>query len=145
MSYIGSFVKRIYGLTADTTELGPALRASPSASTQMVPEVLPVATTSRKFKGPQRNGHFSVHIMCTEAGAGGSGVTVWYSNLPEPDVTNDAHWVQDATIGTVALTAAANFFLNVGNVHAEWVRLKSVVVGDTASVVVWARCEGIEV
>ncbi len=119
-------------------------RASSNPSDQVVGEVLPVATTSRMVKGPRRGAHFSYHLGVTELSAGASAITVWYSNLPYPDVTNDAHWVQDTTIGSLALTGVAQFFGNVGNVNAEWVRYKAVVAGDTASVFLYHRAEGSE-
>lgn len=135
-----SLAVRVFG--GATTD--QATRASGNTSDQAVGEVLAVATTSRKVKGPRRNGHFSYHLSVTEASGGASALTVWYSNLPDPDPDVDAHWVQDTTIGSIALTATATFFGNVGNVNAEWVRYKAVVAGDTASAFLYHRSEGSE-
>lgn len=141
MSYIGSDVIKVFGDPLIPAADGGTPFPNQSPAAQLDGETLAVATTSRKVKGPQRGGHFSFFGRVTEASAGASSLTVWYSNLPEPDATNDAHWVQDATIGSIALTAVASFFNTVGNVYAEWVRFKCVVAGDTADLVLWYRSE----
>lgn len=140
MSLNQTFAVRVFG--GATTD--QAARAAGNPSDQAVGEVLAVTTTSRRVKGPRKNGHFSYHLSVTEASGGASALTIWYSNLPNPDPDNDAHWVQDTTIGSIALTATATFFGNVGNVNAEWVRYKAVVAGDTASAFLWHRAEGSE-
>lgn len=138
MSYIGSDVIKVFGDPKDP-DGRPFPNQSPAA--QMDGETLAVATTSRKVKGPQRGAHYSFFGNVGEASGGASAMTVWYSNLPEPDVTVESHWVQDATIGSIALTATGSFFQTVGNVHAEWIRFKCVVAGDTADLVLWYRAE----
>lgn len=140
MSYIGSYAIKVFGTPSDPNGK-PFPNQSPAA--QLSGETLPVATpsTCRKIKGPQSGGHLSFFGRVTEASAGASALTVWYSNLPEPDETNDAHWVQDTTIGSIALTSIASFFNTVGNVFAEWIRFKTVVAGDTADLVLWAKVE----
>lgn len=140
MSIHQSLAVRVFGGGPTDQET----RAASNPSNQAVAEVLAVATTSRMVKGPKRNGHFSYHLSVTEASGGASAITLWYSNLPYPDVTNDAHWVQDTTVGSIALTGVATFFGNVGNVNAEWIRYKAVVAGDTASAWLWHRAEGSE-
>lgn len=120
-------------------------RASTNPSNQKVGEVLPTGGVgvNRVVRGPTQGGHFSYHMGVTEASAGG-GVTVWYSNLPFPDRDTDADWVQDTTVGTIATTAVASFFGNVGNVNAEWIRYKGLPTGDTASVWLYHKSEGRE-
>jgi hypothetical protein len=67
---------------------------------------------------------------------------VWYSNLPNPDPTVDAHWVQDTGITSIDLSVVANTFLNIGNVNAEWVRFKVTRSSGTIALYLWARVEG---
>lgn len=102
-------------------------------------------TKSRLIVGPRRSGHFSAHI---KVGAGSSPVgtlTVWYSNLPNPDVTNDNDWVLDTNIASINLATPANTFIAAGNVMAEYVRLKAAVTSGTISLLVWARMEGADI
>lgn len=141
MSYINSFVRCLFGRTVGADQ---AARANSGSNGQRVKEQVAV-TTSRAMKGPQRNGHFSYHL---QVGTGSSPVgtlTVWYSNLPEPDPTSDADWVQDTGIASVDLSVAANTFVNVGNVNAEHVRFKVTRTSGTLELSLWARVEGVEV
>lgn len=130
MSVNTATATRVFGGIADQ-----AGRVPGNPSTQLLGEVATTAGTglTQRVRGPRAGGHFSFHLGVTEASAGG-GLTVWYSNLPDPDPAVDAHWVQDTTIGTVATTAVATLFNNVGNVSAEWIRYKVLPTGDTASV-----------
>ena len=120
-----------------------ASRAGNSTASQDDGEVVTTAGISRRVKSPRANGHFSYHARVTEASAGGA-ITVWYSNLPNPDVDTDDNWVQDTTIGSLVLTGVASFFGNVGNVFAEWIRYKVLPTGDNASVYIYHRAEGVE-
>jgi hypothetical protein len=63
----------------------------------------------------------------------------------DPDVTNDAHWVQDAAIASLDLSVVANTFVNIGNVNAEHVRFKVTRSSGTINLVLWVRSEGVEV
>ena len=127
---------RLFGGASDQSG-----RESGDATNQRVPETVS-ATTSRKMRGPKANGHFAVMMRVTSAFGASSLATVWYSILPDPDETSDADWVQDSNITAVDLTATGNTLLNVGNVNAEWVRLK--VVRATSDGALWAygRVEG---
>lgn len=140
MSYIGSYARMLYGgsATADANA-----RASGGAQHQNILESV-ILTQRRTMKGPTRNGHFSLHV---KNGAGSSPVgnlTVWYSNLPNPDASADTDWVQDTTITTVDLSIVANTFINVGNVNAEHVMVKVTRTSGTIALVVWARSEGVD-
>lgn len=118
-----------------------ALRSVTDAQGQLLGETV-AATTSRRFMGPSKGGRGSAHLVI---GAGITGsVTVWYSNLPDPDETNDAHWFQDASSSaTVTLSGSAvNSFLAWGNVMASYVRIKVTVSGGSGTVVCWTRAEG---
>lgn len=92
MSYIGSFTRRIFG---------HGNQVDPSGINQNKEETF-AATTSRVMKGPRVGGHFSFHAK-VGAGAGGpaGALTVWYSNLPNPNPDTDADWVQDSAIASI--------------------------------------------
>lgn len=144
MSYINAYTKRLYG----TTVGDQAARAQLGTSNQSELETLTVSATAnaRSFKGPQRNGHFSMHIRNGTASGATSNLTLWYSNLPNPDPAVDTDWVQDTTFTTIDLTVAnTSYFINVGNVNAEHVRLKPNVATSAGSMYAWVRVEGVEV
>jgi len=135
MSQFNSIPTRIFG--GD-----PLVPASPS--NQRVPELL-TATTSRKIKGPQRVGHFCYHAQVAAGTTPVGTLTVWYSNLPNPDETSDADWVQDASIASLDLSVVANTFINVGNVFAEYIRFKVTRTSGTISLILHAKVEGVSV
>lgn len=141
MSYINQYTKRIYGGPGDQ-----AGRTLTGMNSQTLPELLVVSATlnARKFWGPIKNGHLSIHLANITASGATSTFTVWYSNLPEPDPAVDAHWVQDTSIAAVDLTIVANTFINIGNVDACWVRLKPNVVTSAGTVWCWVRAEGVD-
>ena len=130
---------RIYGGAADTDG-----RQQASDTTQRQPETLQVSATAnaRMFKGPKANGHWSMFFRNVTASGATSTLTIWYSNLPNPDPTSDADWVQDASIAAVDLTAVGNTMLNVGNVNAEWIRVKPVCVTTAGTCFAYIRSEG---
>jgi len=140
MSYIGSYSRMLYGGAAGDD---PLARASGGSKHQNIAESI-TTTTRRTMKGPQRNGHFSFHVKNGTGSSPVGNLTVWYSDLPNPDVTSDADWVQDTTITAIDLSVVANTFVNVGNVNAEHVMLKVTRTSGTVSIVVWARVEGVD-
>ena len=119
----------------------PLARASSGPNAQTIKELV-AATTGRRVRGPSQNGHFSYHLMVAAGTAPVGTLTIWYSNLPDPDPTNDAHWVQDTSIASVDLSVVANTFINVGNVNAEFVRFKVTRSGGTIELGLYARVEG---
>jgi hypothetical protein len=127
------------GATTDSSA-----RSSTNPSDQGVGELLSVGTTARRVKGPKKNGHFGYHARVTSAAGAASAMTVWYSNLPSPDPTADADWVQDTTITSLDMTATGGTFVNVGNVNAEWIRFKAVVAVSTGNFYLYYRAEGSE-
>jgi hypothetical protein len=90
----------------------------------------------------------SIDIRC-DSSAGvtsATGVTVWYSNMPDPDVDTESHWIQDSTVGVaLALTATGGVFLDLTGKNASWVRVKCDVTAGSAGVRVFCRAEGVEV
>ena len=138
MSYINSYVKCLFGRTVGGDQAGRAMAGS---AAQTLAESI-TATTSRVCAGSQKTGHFSYHLLVSAGAAPVGTLTVWYSNLPDPDPTVDGHWVQDASIAAVDLSIVANTFGNVGNVSAQHVRFKVTRTSGTLAVVLWVRAEG---
>jgi hypothetical protein len=131
---------------AQVTQAFGGGRSAPDGNTQAAPESL-TATTRRRLKGPRMGGHFSVHaIVDSSTATSATGLTLWYSNVPDPDLTTDTDWKQDTTVGTIiALTAAGSAFVNVGNVCAEHYMLKADVTAGACGLRVFCRAEGVEV
>jgi hypothetical protein len=100
------------------------------------------ANCSRMVRGPRANGHYSAQVIVGAGSAPVATLTVWYSNLPDPDPTNDAHWVQDANITGINLATVVNTMINVGNVNSEWVRFKVAYTSGTVSLILYSRSEG---
>lgn len=140
MSAIGSYVRMLFGGHATDD---PRARASGGKNHQDIFENL-TTTTSRVTAGPQRNGHMSFHIRVAAGTAPAGNLTVWYSNLVDPDPANDAHWVIDPLIAAIDLSVVANTFLNIGNVNAQHVRLKAVRSAGTIALNVFSRVEGVD-
>jgi hypothetical protein len=143
VSYIGSNTRRLFGGKPDTANgSAPDIRNLNTVN-QLQAESI-TATCARMMRGPRANGHMSAHII---VGAGSSPVgtlTVGYSNLPDPDPANDAHWVPDANVSSVDLSVVANTFLNLGNIDAEYARFKVTYTSGTISLIVFVRAEGLE-
>lgn len=118
-------------------------KASMSPASQALGETVSTAGVSRRARGPRKNGNFSYHLRVTEASAGGA-VTVTYSNLPDPDVTNDAHWFADAAPISHVLTGVATFGAVITGHHVEWIRYKVLPTGDSADVYLYHNAEGVE-
>ncbi len=136
MSYIGAYTQMLFG--SDGTL---AARASGGANHQNVPESV-VLTTSRTFKGAQAGGRYSLHVKNFAGAAPVGTLTVWYSNLPNPDPDVDADWVQIAIAGTpLDLSVVANTWFSVADVVPEHIRLKVTRTSGTISLVVWVRSE----
>ncbi len=138
MSNVTSTVHRIFG---HPDAIG---RLNVEANGQTLAETLAVGTTARRFRGPKANGHFSIHARVASAAGATSVLTFWYSNLPDPDVDTEGHWVQDTGIADIDLTSVATNFVNVGNVNAEWIRAKAVVATTTGTAYMYTRVEGVD-
>lgn len=134
MSFIGSQVKMLFGAGGDA----PA-RASAGSNHQVIPELLTV-TTGRVMTGAQGTSvnAFSFHAIVAAGTAPVGTLTVWYSNLPNPDPNNDAHWVQDASVTAIDLSIVANTFKTV-TTSANSVRFKVTVTSGTISLILWAK------
>ncbi len=121
-----------------------AYRANPDGNSSQREETL-TSTTRRRFRGPQIDGLFSLNAFVTElvAVTSATGLTVWYSNLPDPLLADDDDWVQDTTIGTaLVLTDTGKCFTNVGNISAEWVMIKADITAGSLGIRVFTRTFG---
>lgn len=139
-----TYSRRTYGVSSIEDERN----RSTNETSQAQAETLSVSATAnnRRFRMPRGGGHFSLHTRVGSASGATSALTVWYSNLPNPDVTDDTHWVQDTSITAIDLTVAnTTYFHNVGNVYAEWIRIKPVVASSAGTMYQWLRVEGAEI
>lgn len=137
MSYIGSQVKMLFGGPGD--DLG---RASAGSNHQLIPESI-IVTTGRAVVGSQEgNAFYSFHAIVGAGTAPVGTLTVWYSNLPNPDPNNDAHWVLDAAVTSIDLSVVANTFKTVPAVLADHVRFKVTRTSGTISLVLWVKVIG---
>lgn len=132
MSYIGSQVKMLFGGPGD--DFG---RASGGSNHQLIPESI-VASTGRATLGPQNglSNAISVHVIVSAGSSPVGTLTMWESNLPNPDPNNDAHWVQNAGFAAIDLSVVANTFRTVVT-SANMVRFKVTRTSGTISLVVW--------
>lgn len=140
MSYIGSQVKMMFG----GANPGDALaRASAGANHQLIPEFFTAGSMGRAITGPQDgSGMYSFHALVVAGASPVGTLTVWYSNLPNPDPNIDAHWVQDATITAIDLSVVANTFKSLSFILADHIRFKTNVVSGTAGLILWAKSGG---
>lgn len=141
MSAINAQVRRIFGGKSGDAEDG-ARRWN--AANQVDGEALGVATHSRMFKGPQRNGNWSYQAKATSAAGAASTLKFYYSDLPNPDPTVAAHWV-DSGITAIDLTSTATVFATVTGKFPEWIMAQAVIAASGGQIYVWVRSEGVEV
>jgi hypothetical protein len=137
VSFIGSQVKMLFGGPGDA--LG---RASAGANHQLIPE-LRTATDGRAFVGPQDGtaNAVSIHVIVGAGTAPVGSLTLWESNLPNPDPTIDAHWVLNTGFASIDMAVAASTFRTVAT-SANAIRLKNTVTSGTHSLIVWVKGPG---
>jgi hypothetical protein len=128
----------VYGMASQKATTGEAL--------QTVSETLLVSATanSRRAKGPKKGGRWTFHFFNETASGGGSTLSFGYSNLPDPDPTNDAHWVDSGITAIVLTTTATGTFTATANVEAQWIRFKMNVATSAGKVWGWYNAEGLE-
>ena len=66
-------------------------------------------------------------------------LTLWQSNLPDPDPDDDTDWVQNTDVTFTALSGASKQFQNAGNAAARWYRVKYVHGSGTGDLDIWAN------
>lgn len=140
MSYIGSQVRILYGAGGD-----PLALASAGSNHQLIPELL-TSTTGRMTVGAQGSSNaYSLHAIVGAGTAPVGTLSIQYSNLPNPDPNNDAHWGPNDpnAFGTGAPTldlsvAGSKFQTNV-NVVADHIRFKVTRTSGTISLILWVK------
>lgn len=134
MSYIGSQVKMLFGAGGDQAAL-----ASAGSNHQLIPELI-TTTQGRAVVGAQDgNAFYSFHAIVAAGAAPVGNLTVWYSNLPNPDPANDAHWVQDAGVTAIDLSVVANTFKTVAAAGPDHIRFKVTRTSGTISLILWVK------
>jgi hypothetical protein len=119
-------------------------RASGGSNHQLIPELI-TATTGRSFIGSQGSSNgYSVHAIVGTGTAPVGTLSLWYSNLPNPDPNNDAHWVQDPNgfgnaAPTLDLSVVANTFKTNVNIIANAIRAKVTRTSGTISLILWVK------
>jgi hypothetical protein len=137
MSYIGSQVKMLYGAGGDALAL-----ASAGSNHQNTPELI-TANQFRVAVGPQDGqGFYSFHAKVAAGAAPVGSLTVWYSNLPNPNPALDSDWVQDAGVTAIDLSVVANTFKTVPSVIADHIRFKVAFTSGTISLILWYKANG---
>lgn len=149
MSRNTSRTRRIFGGKESAPPTGSATYARPlnNPTDQAVAETLPVATTYRKFPGPDaaRGGGpaFSIHVNPVTAAGATSTLDFYYSNLPDPDPTDATHWVASG-ITQIDLTSTNDTFITVADKYPAWILAKAVVANSTGTIWAYARMSGVE-
>lgn len=139
-----SDVIRLYG-GAPTDDPTTRSLGTSEPRNQGVTEVLAVGTTYRRAAfGSKKGGRIALQVFVDVAGGAASAGTVWYSNVPDPDLATDADWFADAAI-TIDLTVAGNKMFFISNNMARWIMVKMVPAVTPASVRAFVRVEGTSV
>ena len=140
MSILSTIAIPVYGKAATQPYSGDTMQA--------ISETFQVSGTAnnRMVRGPKKGGRISIHFFNETASGASSTITVQYSNLPNPDPTNDNHWSgNDATFGSVVMTSTATAtYFTIDKVFAEWVRFKPNVQTSAGKGWLWYRAEGDE-
>lgn len=136
MSYIGSQVRMLFGAGGD-----PLALASAGSNHQLIPELLSSGSIiGRMTVGSQNSSNsYSAHVIVGAGTTPVGALTAWYSNLPNPDPNNDAHWVQDTNFASIDLSIVANTFRTLPNVVADHVRFKVARTSGTISLILWVK------
>lgn len=144
-----SRTRRIFGGSASSTDPDSTsltyTRALDNPANQAASETLAVTTHYRKFPGPSDDsgGVWSYHVNPTSAAGATSTLTFWYSNLPDPDPTNSAHWV-DSGITSIDLTSTNDTFGTATGKFPVWIMAKAVIATSTGALWAYVRIGGVE-
>lgn len=99
-------------------------------------EVSPTGSTySNKFS-MKKASLFSLHII--NSGLTGT-LTIWQSNLPDPDTSSVTDWVENTDVTFTALAGASTEFINAGNAAARWYMIRYAHTSGTANMEIWAN------
>lgn len=123
---------RLYGFSA-TEEL----RQLAGYDNQTIAEALTVSLTANARR-LRLDGHagWSAFINVASVSGAASVLRIGYSNLPDPDPEDDAHWV-DSGLTTVDLTATGAS-IRTATAPYMWVRFKPECVTSAGSIYLWA-------
>jgi hypothetical protein len=139
MSKFNAFVRRIFGGKSADGNIAW------NTANQADGEALAVGTVRRVFKGPQGFGGFwSYHGKVTSVAGATSTVKFYYSNLPDPDPTNSAHWV-DSGITAWDLTSTTAVQATKTGVFYEHIMAEAVVANSGGQLWLWVRTGSVEV
>lgn len=107
-----------------------------------VPEVLVAGTVYRRvFHGPKIGGHWTLQVFVDAAGGAASGMTIAFSNHPDPDIATDADWT-DSGVTAVDLTTTTPKFVTRTDDFPEWIMLRAAPLVTGASIRAFVRTEG---
>lgn len=143
---ISSYVLKVFGAAGAN---GERADYNPNRASSLATENI-TATFSRKFKGPTRTGHGSLHFISTSAALVAT-MTFWVSNMPDPDETNDAHWVAVTAPASINLAASQNTYVVLPDMtgvqgagwYPEWIRAKITFTSGAGTIVGWWRGEDV--
>ncbi len=114
-----------------TASAGESARAGESLATSGTPY-------ARRSPGPRRGGRMSATSIAS--GTFAATMTVWYSNLPNPDPAVITDWWQDTTLGTITLSAGTTGYA-LGNLAVPWVLYRVTVTSGTLNFSQWVSYE----
>lgn len=99
---------------------------------------------ARHTTGPCEGGRYSYTAIAS--GTFTATMTIWYSNLPDPDPAVIGDWWQDTSVGssgTITL-AAGTSGASVGNIVAPHVLFRVTVASGTLALSLWYSAEEAE-
>lgn len=99
-------------------------------------ETNPTGTTYSSKISLKKGSMFSLHII--NGGVTGT-LTLWESNLPNPDPSDDTDWVQNTDVTFTALAGASKEMINAGNAACRYYRVKYVHSSGSADLDIWAH------
>ncbi len=108
----------------------------PDTAHKIYDETNPTGTTYSDKISLKMGSLFSLHI--TNGGLTGT-LTLWASNKPDPDLTDDTDWVENTDVSFDALAGASKQMINAGNAAARWYRVKYVHTSGSATLDIWAN------
>lgn len=111
---------------------------------QAVAESLAVGTHRRVFPGPGAvEQSWSYHLNPVSAAGATSALNFFYSNLPNPDPTVAAHWV-DSGITAINLTVTTPLHGTVFK-SALWIKAEAVIVTSAGTLWMYVRSSATDV
>lgn len=136
MSKLNAASKRIFGGKPDND----GYTAPPHTATQDDHETIAAGTTVRRvFPGP-KTGTWSYHVDVVAGGAT-SALKFYFSNLPNPDPANAAHW-KDSGIAAINLAVTGVTFATRTGDLPEWVMAEASAVTSPVNLFAYVKLGG---